>query len=661
MRPLSNETAEQRLQIRDDLMAAVLLIGFAFLINRGIEIKGLYMDDLYLWSCYGEQSFMEYVFPMGSTRFRFLYYLAAWLELALVGTHINWIVPINILLNGLLAFYLYYLGRRLAGRSLPGFLAGILFLLSRMSYYQIGQMYGLMETMALWMAVGILWCLYRYLNDKKEKIWYFHWACWLYLGICFVHERYMALLPLFYLVLGLRRRFELRKWLWPAVAFAVVQVVRFFTIGTLSPAGTGGTQVADTFSVFAAIKYALSQVAYIFGINAGPEHLNGIAWGDVPFRIKLLVYGADAVLLAFVCGFLAVVIRDKERRGRCLSNAALFLTFIALCIGSSSVTVRVEMRWVYVSYAAALLFLAYICGVLAPPARQAEEPFMPFKRFGLGDGARREKKTVSMQQAGDSAEANFRAQHSPAPVSRKEKRGGTAVLCCAGFLLYLLLMLPAEVFFRGHYGNLYLWPNQSRYNSLAEETYERYGDDIFGKTIYILGNSYEMSDFTAETFFKVYDPKRKAEGTQVKHIEGIEEFGLVTDQMLILREDPEHDGFQDITRFVRDLKLDVEYGLYDDGWLDEEGSFTVLCGQSGKVAFTFMYPGVLSGGEETEIQVNGEPYVTIPVTESVYYAEIPGEAGERLDIQIRNNFYMQNAQEQRGEKRLSVLVEIASD
>ena len=105
----------------------------------------------------------------------------------------------------------------------------------------------------------------------------------------------------------------------------------------------------------------------------------------------------------------------------------------------------------------------------------------------------------------------------------------------------------------------------------------------------------------------------------------------------------------------------MEYGLYDDGWLDEEGSFTVLCGQSGKVAFTFMYPGVLSGGEETEIQVNGEPYVTIPVTESVYYAEIPGEAGERLDIQIRNNFYMQNAQEQRGEKRLSVLVEIASD
>ena len=75
-----------------------------------------------------------------------------------------------------------------------------------MSYYQIGQMYGLMETMALWMAVGILWCLYVYLNDKKEKIWYFHSACWLYFGICFVHERYMALLPLLYL--GLMERWK---------------------------------------------------------------------------------------------------------------------------------------------------------------------------------------------------------------------------------------------------------------------------------------------------------------------------------------------------------------------------------------------------------------------------------------------------------------------
>ena len=44
---------------------------------------------------------------------------------------------------------------------------GILYPSSRMAYYQIGQFYGLMESLALWAALGILWFLYRYVNEKK--------------------------------------------------------------------------------------------------------------------------------------------------------------------------------------------------------------------------------------------------------------------------------------------------------------------------------------------------------------------------------------------------------------------------------------------------------------------------------------------------------------
>ena len=44
-----------------------------------------------------------------------------------------------------------------------------MFLASRMAYYQIGQVLGLMETMALWMAVSILWNLYRYINEENRE------------------------------------------------------------------------------------------------------------------------------------------------------------------------------------------------------------------------------------------------------------------------------------------------------------------------------------------------------------------------------------------------------------------------------------------------------------------------------------------------------------
>ncbi len=651
LKPLS---MEQKLQIKNDIIALGLLLGFACFINRGISIKGLYMDDLYLWSCYGEQSFFEYVFPIGSTRFRFLYYLAAWLELAVTGPHVEWLVPINIMLNGLLAWFLYYLGRKLSGRGIFGFFIGIMFLASRMSYYQIAQVYGLMETMALWMAIGILYCLYVYLNEKQEKIWYFHGACWLYFFICFVHERYMALLPLFYLVLILKRRFHLKKWFWPLRQFLLVQVIRFATIGTLSPAGTGGTQVADTFSFRQAISYALSQVAYVFGINAGPQHLNGLSWAHTPGLIKKLVYGADVVLALFLAAFLIQIIRDREKRGSYLSNGVLFLAFIALCIGSSSVTVRVEMRWVYVSYGAALLFLAYICGILAHDREVAGKRGKKlFYQLGSGYGGQPEKKLT-----GDSAEANFQAQHTMQLVPKK---GHSAAICVSGCLLYLLLMMPVEVFFRGYFPNLYFWPNQLRYNSLAEETYGRYGEDIFGKTIYIIGDSYEMSSFTAETFFKVFDKERKAEGTKVVKIDSIWDVGLITDDMLILREDPAHNGFQDITQFVREQKLKVDYGFYQDGWMDEECSFSVLSGKEGEISLRFLYPGILSGGEETKIYVNDQLYQSIPVTENIYYAQIDTKAYQTLKIRMESNFYVQDAREQRGKTRLTALVEIIAE
>ena len=55
---------EKKYEWKDHLIFMGLLLGLAVWVNRGIEIRGLYMDDLYFWSCYGEQSFLQYVFPV---------------------------------------------------------------------------------------------------------------------------------------------------------------------------------------------------------------------------------------------------------------------------------------------------------------------------------------------------------------------------------------------------------------------------------------------------------------------------------------------------------------------------------------------------------------------------------------------------------------------
>ena len=251
---------EKKYEWKDHVIFMGILLAMAVWVNRGIEIKGLYMDDLYFWSCYGEQSFLQYVFPVGSTRFRFLYYLAAWLEMAVVRNHVGWFMPFNILLNAAVSWSIYFIGRRLSRAKGIGFLCGSMFLISRMAYYQIGQVLGLMETMALWMAVMILWYLFRYLNEKDSHV-YFYLSCVLYFGVCFVHERYMALFPLLLLVLLFKRSRKLWEWGAGLLSFLLVQIIRAFTIGSILPAGTGGTQVADTFSLADTFKYALSQIA----------------------------------------------------------------------------------------------------------------------------------------------------------------------------------------------------------------------------------------------------------------------------------------------------------------------------------------------------------------------------------------------------------------
>ena len=104
--------------------------------------------------------------------------------------------------NSIIAWSLYRIFVKVSGgRKFVSLALAAAYLLSRMSYYQIGQFYGLMESLALWAALGILWFLYRYVNEKKTGA--FLMANLLYFVVSFIHERYMALLPLLLLAVAL--------------------------------------------------------------------------------------------------------------------------------------------------------------------------------------------------------------------------------------------------------------------------------------------------------------------------------------------------------------------------------------------------------------------------------------------------------------------------
>ncbi len=596
-----------------DLLPIVLLFVFAFFVNRGIRIEGLYMDDLYLWSCFGEQSFFEFVFPLGSTRFRFLYYLAAWLELAFIGPHIEWIVPINIILNALVAVTIYEFARHFSHSILVGFACGIAWLASRMAYYQISQTYGLMETLALWLALGILYLLIRFVEEPKENRRYFPIAAGLYFAVCFVHERYMVLIVLFVLALIFVRCRKVKTWAVLAGVFALIQLIRLIAIGSLLPAGTGRTQVAETFEIGDAIRFAISQVAYLFGLNVGPDYLNGQNFRAAPVWIFLLIAVADLMLLGISAAFVFRLIRDRKDRALRLQTTGLFIVFIASCIVCSSVTIRLEMRWVYVSFATALLFMSWMYGVL---------------------------------------------------TADLDIRSGERLYALPYFsmiILYVVLMIPVEMYYRETYPNLYYWPDQERYNSLAEVTYLTYGDDLFGKTVYIIGDSFTMSDFTAETFFRTFDAEREAKDTTIVHIDDVRDIGLVTDDMIVLQEDREHDRYLDITLPVKTFKCRDIYGAYDDGWIDENAEIQVMAGSTGVIDLCFYYPDEITGEEWVTIYVNGTPSSYLQLTGPQTFTSIETEPYETVTLTFKTNFYAHSATEQRSDDRLAAVLTLTAD
>ena len=599
---------------KDEVITAGLLLAFGFMINAGIEIRGLVMDDLYLWSCYGEQTFREFVFPLGSTRFRFLYYLAAYVELGLLGSHVTWFVPVNIIINSAIAYTLCRFARTLSGNNMIGFLSGFLYLLSRMSYYQISQVYGLMESLALWAAIGILYCLYKYINEPGQELKWFWTANGLYFAVCFIHERYMALLPLLFVVLLIKRNKQWRQWVIPMAVFGLVQLIRLATIGTVMPAGTGGTDVADTLNLRQIFLFAIEQVLYLFGINTGGSYLSALSWQESSRWIKVLVVLADMVVLAVMILFVIKVIRGKWERRAVLRNCLLFFLFIGACIACSSVTIRVEMRWVYVSYTAALLFMSWMYGVLTVYYSKNQKP-------------------------------------SPSRL--------LLILIAA----YGILMVPVETHYRSKFPMLYYWGDQHRYNSLAQETYGLYGDDIYGKTIYVIGDNFHLNDFCAENFFRVFDKENRENCIEILHVEDIRDIGTITNNMLVIQEDLKNNRFHDVTNLAKDFKCRSIYGYYDDNWIDEQARIQVMAGKTGKIDLTFTYPIAMDPNVTYEIMVykNHQQEQNVKLTENIKEITIESEPYELVTLDFQTSFCIPGSNEKRGKTNLAIFLEIAAD
>ena len=82
-----------------------------------------------------------------------------------------------------------------------------------------------------------------------------------------------------------------------------------------------------------------------------------------------------------------------------------------------------------------------------------------------------------------------------------------------------------------------------------------------------------------------------------------------------------------------------------------------MSGEHGQIHFEIMYPGELTGNESIEVDANGEKE-TLDLVSNITYYEIDTTPNALIPIQMKSNFYMPEAKEQRGDNKLSFILNI---
>ena len=158
-----------------------------------------------------------------------------------------------------------------------------------------------------------------------------------------------------------------------------------------------------------------------------------------------------------------------------------------------------------------------------------------------------------------------------------------------------------------------------------------------------------MEESDIKTFLKTFHGRQKTEGIVVSFVRSIRDFGQVTNNMLILREEPKACAYQDITNFVKEIKCEAVYGYYPDTWMEESAKIRVMTGESGAIHLQLLYPGSMTGEEISAIYQDGVLVEEVEIDNNITYVDLQTGPYDTVELEFENNFYLKNIYEKRGE------------
>lgn len=566
----------------------------------------LYADDLeeYYVMTDPDTTLAEKVFDTSANKTRYVLNIMLIVFFALVGNSFERIDTILLCWNAFLTisfFFLiywliksekYYLDISIAGG------AALLCACSRFSYYNMTEVFGLMEGASMLLAIAFMVLLIKDNFSFKHKYWL---ANIVYIIVIYIHERYFVLagILVLYIFIGIVREKKILSFLGKLIVSVLIPLLFFLqrsvVLGERALDGTGGTAIADTFSIKQFLKFCIHQVGYLIGINTrGEQYLNGVDPLEVPIIIYFLTFFVLMTWVIIMCIYIRQAIQQKCLVKR-MQIPALMMAAMACMIVSSSVTIRVELRWVYVSWTLFLTMMAYMLSVILKNEQQA--------------------KTWLYQML---------------------------IMC-------LVCLMLQESYYRNKWNNLYYWGERELSSSFIEQLNKE--DSIIEKITIISSDYLSWNEENVKKMCNLY-------GVEVNEVEFVNNTNEVDiDAEIVLLKLPAENRFCDITETTK--KIYSKNGWYSDGWMEPNTEIVVFNEQYKKIEMRLSYASDIAPNGIIDVYVNGENKGNIVFDEDNLTQEfiIEDVPQGRVEIKLVANYYVIENSGRSEDGRLTCLLE----
>ena len=343
---------------------------FIFFASIGIIWFGCFRNQVIMGDDLGITSFFsQNINPLklmfgyfGGNKYRPILSIVQYCQYRVFGSNYQCYFWFNVLVHTFNAYLIYHIVKRVTKNFGFSIVAAVCFITSIYSYYNITQLFGVMESMCLLFLLLVIIMLISFYSTQKSKYLYYSLAFSFLL--IFTHERYIVLFGVYCVFLifcdSLKPKKKIIYLLISAIPFLVNYLFKIIVLGAIFFEGTGGNQIKVDFRQI--LIFIKQSVLSILGINTGANYLHGYVYDNFLLRDKIfafILFGLIGITLSAFVYFNIFREKNKSNKFRQFYILLVSLAFAGALIVSYSITVRVEMRWIYSPYIVFVLFFMY--------------------------------------------------------------------------------------------------------------------------------------------------------------------------------------------------------------------------------------------------------------------------------------------------------------